>query len=70
MNIPRVRPYPADAAQCDSCGGHGCAGCEWQGWVSPYDPLARQCERRGCRKLITPDNPAVYCSNECAVADA
>jgi hypothetical protein len=70
MDIPKDKNYPPDAVQCDSCGGHGCQGCENKGWLPQGDPFGRLCEREVCGKPIPPNHVAVYCSNECAFADA
>lgn len=85
MNIPRVKDWPAGAAQCDPCGGHGCEVCKNRGWFPPmtkeeklaltlmlpvqFDPR-RRCENPDCRNYIPPDCVAVYCSNDCAASDA
>lgn len=72
MDIPKDKNYPADAAQCDNCGGHGdgCPCCDEHGWVPADDPNARRCLREGCGKTLMPASPAVYCSVACAMADA
>jgi len=70
MDIPKDKNYPADAAQCDGCGGWGCAACGDRGWVPPDHGRARKCHRDECGKLIPPTQVAVYCSNECAFLDA
>ena len=70
MDIPRDKNFPSDAAQCGFCGGHGCARCQSRGWVPHGNPYARRCAREGCSNLIPPAQVAVYCSNECALADA
>ena len=71
MDIPRDKNYPVDAVQCDDCGGHGCSTCQNKGWLVPRThPKGRWCYREACRKPIPPAHVAVYCSNECAMADA
>ncbi len=70
MDIPKVKPFPADAIQCNRCGGHGCANCFDRGWVTSMDPTGRRCYREVCENPILPDHVAVYCSNECAFEDA
>lgn len=69
-DIPKDKNYPADAAQCDHCGGLGCGACGDKGWVPKDSPHARTCEHPECCKVIPPDQIAVYCSNECAFSDA
>jgi len=86
MDIPRVKPWPEGAGQCDLCGGLGCRHCDGRGWFPPplatqptlaaltpespdWDPV-RRCMNAACRKILRPDWVAVYCSNECAYADA
>lgn len=68
--LPKDRDYPPFAAQCDECGGHGCATCGDKGWVPPNHPSARKCHREACGKPIEPSCVAVYCSNQCAFEDA
>jgi hypothetical protein len=89
--IPKDKNFPADAAQCDECGGLGeawtreqaeqaaksgelreqsCRACSGRGWVSASSSRARRCAYEKCSKPIAPDCFAVYCSNECALADA
>lgn len=71
MDIPRDKNYPANSVQCDDCGGHGCVTCDEKGWLTPSTHVrGRKCEREGCNKPLPPDHVAVYCSNECAYADA
>ena len=70
MDIPRDKNYPADAAQCDGCGGHGCEICGHKGWLPAGHPKARKCYRDECANFIPPAQVAVYCSNECAFKDA
>jgi hypothetical protein len=69
MKIPRNETYPKDAVQCDKCGGHGCAVCEFDGWLVKGHPDGRKCHRDGCKEPIPPAQVAVYCSNECAYLD-
>jgi hypothetical protein len=70
-DIPRVKPYPFYAVQCDDCGGFGCATCDNKGWLVPLShPHGRKCARDGCDKPIEPNCVAVYCSNDCAIEDA
>lgn len=68
MNIPKVKPFPPDSAQCNHCGGNGCEICNDKGWVSAGSFYARHCLK--CKCIIPPDHVAVYCSNECAFEDA
>lgn len=71
MDIPRVKDYPADAVQCDDCGGHGCKTCGNRGWLTPLThPKGRRCCNEHCHKPLPPAHVAVYCSNVCAMADA
>ncbi len=70
FRLPKDKSYPPDAAQCDDCGGRGCATCGDRGWVVKGDPKGRKCERPGCRKFIKPHQEDVYCSNLCAQKDA
>lgn len=70
MDIPKDKNYPPAAAQCDGCGGNGCAICSGRGWLARSHPRARRCERNGCRNFIPPAQIAVYCSVACAAADA
>lgn len=86
MDIPAVKGWPAGAAQCHGCGGHGCGTCEGRGWFPPktreeqlsdslMKPNAppdprRKCENSECGNYIPPDHVAVYCSNDCAFSDA
>lgn len=70
MDIPKDKNYPADAVQCNTCGGHGCETCGGKGWLSAGDPNGRLCEREECDNPIPPSQVAVYCSNQCAAADA
>lgn len=69
-DIPKVKPYPPDAIQCDDCGGLGCPTCQDKGWVPPDHPRARKCLRMGCLNKIPPDQVAIYCSHDCAFKDA
>ena len=70
MYIPKDKKYPADALQCDSCGGHGCKVCNQKGWLPKDHTGGRRCFRNGCENPIPPAQVAVYCSNDCAFADA
>ena len=71
MNIPKVKPFPDNAVQCDSCGGHGCSDCEDKGWYpSSGHPNGRKCYRDACDNPIPPNQVAVYCTNKCAADDA
>ena len=70
MNIPKDTTYPPNAGQCDDCGGHGCATCEGRGWLPAGHAKIRKCERDACGTPLPPTQVAVYCSNECAHADA
>ena len=70
MDIPKDKNYPTNSVQCDKCGGWGCLVCDNKGWLSEDHPNGRRCERKGCGNPIPPAQVAVYCSNECAVADA
>ncbi|MCX6731685.1 MAG: hypothetical protein NTX55_01725 [Candidatus Parcubacteria bacterium] len=70
LDIPRDKTFPADAVQCDGCGGFGCSTCDDRGWLPKDHPRGRRCERRLCKKSLHPTHVAIYCSNECAFADA
>ena len=70
MDIPKDKCYPRDAGQCDDCGGHGCATCGEKGWLPAGHPKIRKCMREACENTLRPDWIAVYCTNECAAADA
>lgn len=70
MDIPRDKNHPADAVQCDECGGHGCAVCGGRGWLPAGHARGRLCEYEKCRRPLAPGHVAVYCSNECAFKDA
>jgi hypothetical protein len=70
MELPRDKKYPATAAQCDDCGGHGCHTCQERGWLDARHPRARLCARAQCGKRLPPDRWAVYCSPRCAMLDA
>ncbi len=70
MNIPKDKSYPAGAVQCDGCGGWGCSICGDKGWLPAGHPRGRKCYREDCENPIPPEQVAVYCSNECAIADA
>jgi len=70
MDIPKDKHYPADSVQCNDCGGNGCTTCGNKGWLTPSNHLkGRRCEYSGCDKPIPPAHVAVYCTNECAIAD-
>jgi hypothetical protein len=69
-DIPKDDGYPADAVQCDGCGGHGCTVCNDKGWLPVGHPRGRYCLRDGCGKPIAPNQVAVYCSTDCAFEDA
>ena len=71
MTIPRNKNYPANSVQCGGCGGNGCFTCNRNGWLTPKTHIkGRRCERELCAKPIPPAHIAIYCSNECAQADA
>ena len=70
MDIPKDKNYPLDAVQCDDCGGCGCSVCNNKGWLPKGHPKGRQYARENCGNPIPPAQVAVYCSNECAIADA
>ena len=77
MNIPRDKDHPADAVQCDECGGHGvrgtasvCSVCGGKGWLSADHPNGRRCYRDTCNNPIPPAQVAVYCTDRCAFDDA
>jgi len=70
VNIPKVKPWPEGAVQCDDCGGNGCGTCGDNGWLDKEHPKGRKCLRGDCPNLLVPDHYAVYCSNECAWEDA
>jgi len=69
-SIPRDKSYPADAVQCDGCGGHGCDTCAGQGWLPAGHASGRVCLNPGCGKPLHPTFMPVYCSNDCAFEDA
>lgn len=70
MDIPRDKDHPADAVQCDACGGFGCPSCCDRGWHVPMDhPAGRRCANEACRAPLRPSHVAVYCSNDCALRD-
>ncbi len=69
-SIPKNKDYPADAGQCDDCGGDGCTTCEDKGWLPHGHPKIRLCYREKCDNPSPPGQVAVYCSNNCAAADA
>jgi len=68
--IPKDKAYPADAVQCDACGGLGCEACDNKGWLPAGHPKGRRCAREACRNPIPPPQWAVYCSTQCAILDA
>ena len=69
MDIPKDKNLPDyDVGQCDDCGGHGCATCDNKGWLPVEHPKVRGCEF--CGQPLEPSWVPVYCSNECAAADA
>lgn len=74
MDIPKDKNYPVAAGQCNECGGHGCPVCSDRGWLPPGKPEdernMRRCYRDACGAIIPPSQVAVYCSNQCAMADA
>lgn len=70
MDIPKDKSYPSGAGQCDGCGGHGCEACKGKGWLPAGHPAIRGCENPHCSAPLAPDHVAVYCTNECAAADA
>ena len=71
LDIPADKTYPPTAVQCDTCGGHGCLPCDGRGWFAdPFHFGGRRCENPLCRKPLSPDHVAVYCSNGCAQSDA
>lgn len=72
MDIPKVKPWPSNSAQCNICGGHGCMVCDHKGWLVPRlgestNPYWRRCWR--CGKPLAPNQLAVYCTNDCAFKD-
>lgn len=67
IDIPKDKNHPADAVQCNGCGGNGCAMCGDKGWLFAGDSNGRVCLK--CKKPIPPAHVAVYCSNECALQD-
>ena len=70
MDIPKDKDYPADAVQCDTCGGLGCSLCSDKGWLPAGHPQGRKCYRQSCNNFLPPNQVAVYCANACALADA
>lgn len=70
MDIPVDKGFPADAVQCDGCGGHGCECCDKKGWLPAGHRNGRTCYRDGCNNPIPPVQAAVYCSDKCAILDA
>ena len=69
-DIPKDKNHPADAVQCDGCGGWGCQVCGERGWLLRGHASGRKCHRDACPQMIPPWQVAVYCSNECAIKDA
>jgi len=70
MDIPKDKNYPADAVQCDNCGGHGCPTCNDKGWLPSGHSKGRKCEREACGNPILPAQITVYCTDKCAYDDA
>lgn len=71
MDIPKDKKYPKDSVQCEFCGGHGCKECENRGWFTPSThPQGRHCAYWDCLKPLHPACVPVYCSDDCAIADA
>lgn len=75
IDVPADKNYPADALQCDDCGGTGgldgpCRVCSGKGWVLAGHPRARRCANPNCPKFLEPTRVPVYCSNQCALDDA
>jgi len=71
MDIPKDKSYPTESVQCHECGGWGCEVCLSSGWLTPQDhPGGKKCHREACNNPIPPNQVAVYCSDECAFADA
>lgn len=72
MDIPRDKSYPVTGSvQCDGCGGTGCGVCDNKGWLVPRDhPRGRRCAYEKCNNPLHPRHYQIYCSNECAHADA
>jgi hypothetical protein len=70
FDIPRDKHYPPDAVQCHNCGGHGCASCENKGWLPKGHANGRECLNPACGAPIRPNHVALYCSDDCAFADA
>jgi hypothetical protein len=64
--LPLPKDFPANAFQCDDCGGLGCSLCGNDGWTTNA-AHARRC--LNCNTPLSPDNQAVYCSNQCANED-
>ncbi len=75
-DIPRDKTYPDDAVQCDDCGGSGyrhdqeCPTCGNKGWLPAGHPHRRICDNPDCGHALPPDHSGVYCTVQCAVADA
>jgi hypothetical protein len=83
LRIPRDPHYPEDCSQCDDCGGTGfgegvmtsqpkdCETCHGRGWLEgKLHPKGRRCAYEECNKPLFVSSVAVYCTNECAFADA
>lgn len=71
MDIPKDKTYPEDSVQCNGCGGNGCQDCGGKGWLVPQNhPNGRRCANDECAKPLHPTSVPVYCSNDCASADA
>ena len=70
-DIPKYKNYPQDAVQCNNCGGRGCVTCNDKGWLTPQShPNGRRCVYDLCGKPMAPNRFQVYCSIDCAIADA
>ena len=70
MDIPKDKTYQPGSVQCNDCGGLGCKTCDDRGWLLAGHLKGRRCELSSCRMPLRPNHVAVYCSNECANADA
>lgn len=68
-DIPKVKPWPERAVQCDFCGGDGCDVCHGRGWVARESGNGRLCAHKGCFVHLRPDQVEVYCSIRCATED-
>lgn len=69
-DVPRDKNYPPGAVQCDTCGGCGCPECEQRGWYADYNhPRGRKCANPVCNNKLHPAWVAVYCTEDCALAD-